>query len=80
MYYVYMLKSVKNTAKTYVGFTTNLKERLQKHNEGGSYYTADHRPWKLISFVGFNEESKALDFEKYLKTGSGYAFAKKRFW
>lgn len=80
MFYVYLLKSLKDPNKTYVGFTTNVKERLQKHNEGGSVYTCDFKPWKLISFIGFDEESKALEFEKYIKSGSGYAFAKKRLW
>jgi len=80
MFYVYLIKSIKNPNKTYVGFTTNVKECLKKHNEGGSIYTSDYKPWKLVSFVGFDEESKAIDFEKYIKSGSGYAFAKKRLW
>ena len=80
MFYVYLLKSLKNPEKTYIGYTNNLKERLRKHNKGGSSYTSDFIPWKLVSFVGFDEEGKALEFEKYIKTGSGYAFAKKRLW
>ena len=80
MYYVYLFKSIKNSAKTYIGYTTNLKERIKKHNEGGSTYTKDDRPWKLVSFHGFDEEIKAIAFEKYIKTGSGYAFAKRRLW
>lgn len=80
MYYVYLIKSLKNPNKTYVGYTTNLKSRLKKHNEGGSVYTSDPRPWKLITYIFFTEKDKALEFEKYLKVGSGYAFAKKRFW
>ena len=80
MFYVYLLKSLKDPNKTYVGFTTNVKERLQKHNDGGSVYTSDYKPWKLISFIGFDEEAKALEFEKYIKSGSGYAFAKRRLW
>jgi predicted GIY-YIG superfamily endonuclease len=80
MYYVYLLQSLSFPDKTYIGFTTNIKERLQKHNEGGSIYTADYRPWRLVSFVGFDRESKAIAFEKYIKSGSGYAFAKRRLW
>lgn len=80
MYYVYLIRSIKNPAKTYIGFTNNIEERLQKHNKGASIYTSDFRPWKLISFISFDEESKALSFEKYIKSGSGYAFAKKRLW
>lgn len=78
MFYIYLFKSVNNPNKTYVGFTTDIKDRLKRHNEGG--YTADYRPWKLVAFVGFDEEAKALEFEKYIKSGSGYAFAKRRLW
>ncbi len=80
MYYVYLLKSLKNPEKTYIGYTTNLKHRLEEHNSGESVYTGDFLPWKLVSFVGFDTKSKALNFEKYIKIGSGHAFAKKHFW
>lgn len=80
MFYVYLLRSTKNPEKTYIGFTSNLEERLKKHNEGGSIHTSDFRPWKLISVVAFTDESKAIKFEKYIKVGSGHAFAKKRLW
>jgi len=80
MYYVYLLRSVNNSQKTYVGYTANLKARLQKHNEGGSVHTAKYRPWRLVVYLAFDSEEKALSFEKYIKVGSGYAFAKKRFW
>jgi putative endonuclease len=56
MYHVYLLKSIKNPNKTYIGFTNTIKERLQKHNEGGSVYTAQDKPWKLVTFVGFDKE------------------------
>ena len=80
MYYVYLIKSLRITDKTYVGYTTNLKERLEKHNSGGSTYTSSYGPWKLVTFLCFDNEVKARSFEKYLKSGSGYAFAKKRLW
>lgn len=80
MFYVYLLRSISNSNQTYVGFTTNIKERLKKHNEGGSIHTEKDKPWKLISLIGFDEESKAIEFEKYIKSGSGYAFAKRRLW
>jgi predicted GIY-YIG superfamily endonuclease len=57
-----------------------LKQRLETHNSGGSIYTEKYRPWKLVMFLGFKEQSKAKEFEKYLKSQSGRAFAKKRFW
>jgi putative endonuclease len=80
MHYVYLIRSIKNPNKTYVGYTTNLEERLNKHNSGGSVYTSSDRPWKLITYLCFDNKTKALDFEKYIKIGSGYAFAKKRLW
>jgi putative endonuclease len=78
MYYVYFLRSIKIPSKTYVGYTLNLDDRLKKHNEGGSVYTAEHRPWKLVTYICFDSLERALAFEKYVKIGSGHAFAKKR--
>ncbi len=80
MYYIYLLRSLKNLSKTYIGYTTNLDQRLETHNSGGSIHTSKDRPWKMVMYLAFDSEQKALDFEKYIKIGSGYAFAKKRFW
>ena len=80
MYYVYLLRSLEAPSKTYIGYTTNLKQRLKAHNSGGSINTKKHRPWKLVTYLAFNNEKKALAFEKYIKQGSGHAFAKKRLW
>ena len=80
MYYVYFLKSINDLTKTYIGHTTNLKQRLEVHNSGGSIYTQQGRPWKLVTYVALDSEEKAIAFEKYVKIGSGYAFVKKRFW
>lgn len=80
MFYVYLLKSIPNPSKTYVGFTTDLRERLYHHNTGGSEFTSGFRPWKLVTVIGFDEETKARAFEQYLKIGSGNAFAKRHLW
>ncbi len=80
MYYVYFLGSIKDSSKTYIGYTTNLKQRLETHNSGGSIHTKNDRPWKLIVYLAFDTEEKAISFEKYIKVGSGHAFARKRFW
>lgn len=80
MYYIYLLRSLKNSSKTYIGYTTDLDARLKKHNEGGSIFTSDFRPWKLITYIAFDSEEKAIQFEKYIKIGSGHAFAQKRLW
>ena len=80
MHYVYLLRSLKNPDKTYIGSTTDLIQRLETHNSGGSIHTKQDRPWKLVMYLAFESETKAREFEKYIKVGSGHAFAKKRFW
>ena len=80
MYYVYIIKSSIFPDRIYVGYTINLKQRLETHNSGGSVYTAKYRPWELILHLEFKNESKAKSFEQYLKSSAGKAFAKKRFW
>lgn len=80
MYYVYLIRSINNPTKTYIGFTNDLDQRMEKHNSGASIYTSDHRPWKLVTYICFDEEAKAMEFEKYLKVGSGHAFAQRRLW
>lgn len=79
-YYVYLIKSIKYPEIVYVGYSTNIKQRLETHNSGGSIYTKDHRPWQLIVCMAFKNIDCAKQFEKYLKSHSGRAFAKKRFW
>ncbi len=80
MYYVYLIRSLNDPSKTYIGYTTDIKQRFEVHNSGGSVHTAKYKPWKLITYLAFDSERKALDFEKYIKVGSGHAFAQKRFW
>lgn len=80
MFYVYFIKSINFPDKKYIGHTDNLKERLETHNSGGSVHTKNHRPWKLIMYLVFTEQNKAKEFEQYLKSQSGRAFAQKRFW
>jgi adenosine/AMP kinase len=53
---------------------------LEKHNNGASIATTDFRPWKLITYIAFDDESKARAFEQYLKVGSGHAFVQRRLW
>lgn len=77
---ILFIYSNNDSSKTYVGYTTNIEQRLETHNSGGSVHTKSFSPWKLVSYVAFDTESKALSFEKYIKAGSGYAFAKKRLW
>jgi putative endonuclease len=78
--YVYLIRSESHPKKSYIGITSNLKKRLIVHNNGGSVHTSKFKPWELVTYVGFSNNSKALEFERYLKTGSGRAFATKRLW
>ena len=80
MFYVYCLISENDPARRYIGFTEDLRERLADHNTGGTGSTSDGRPWKLQGYVAFDSKIKAHAFERYLKSGSGHAFAKKRLW
>ena len=80
MKYVYLIQSISHPNQRYVGLTSNLENRLTAHNYGQSPHTAEFRPWQLVTFTAFVDEAKAAAFEKYLKSGSGRAFAEKRFW
>lgn len=78
MKYVYLLESIEYPDQTYVGLADDLRARLAAHNAGQSKHTAKFKPWRLVTYVAFSEPRKAVDFERYLKTASGRAFAKKR--
>ncbi len=79
MFYVYYLRSQSFPDRTYIGFTENLKQRLEDHNAGKSVYTKDFKPWTLIGFLGFDQELKALKFERHLKTNAGRVFLRRYF-
>ncbi len=76
-YYVYILKCKNN--KLYAGCTCNLKNRIERHNKGYVPATKSLLPIKLITYFAFSDKYTAFNFEKYLKSGSGRAFAKKHF-
>jgi predicted GIY-YIG superfamily endonuclease len=75
---VYILKSVSRSETYYTGVTGDLGERLAKHNAGGVPHTSKYAPWALKTYIAFSSSEKAIAFEKYLKSPSGRAFAKKR--
>ncbi len=76
MYYAYILQSVMDKSY-YTGFTVNLKDRLEQHNQLCSAYSSTKAPFKLIWYSAFLTKEKALNFERYLKSGSGFAFRNK---
>jgi predicted GIY-YIG superfamily endonuclease len=64
-------------AHYYVGVTEDLRARLKKHNAAKSL-TSKFVPWTIKTYIAFSDETQAVAFEKYLKSASGRAFAKKR--
>lgn len=78
MYYVYLLKS-EEFDQIYTGYTDNVEKRIIAHNLGQSPHTKKYKPWKLVAYFAFVEQSSAKEFEAYLKTGSGIAFSRRHF-
>jgi predicted GIY-YIG superfamily endonuclease len=77
-YYVYIIQSLKDPNRFYTGFSEDLDTRLNAHNQSKDPHTAKYKPWKIKTAISFSDRDKALDFERYLKSPSGHAFAKKR--
>jgi predicted GIY-YIG superfamily endonuclease len=80
LYYTYVLESLKRPGTRYIGRTSDLKRRLEQHNSGENRSTYKHRPWELVLYVAFETRLQACCFERYLKSGSGHAFANRHFW
>ena len=80
MHYVYLIRSSRSPAQTYIGLTDDLRQRLKSHNEGANAHTSKFRPWELVCYLAFQSRDRAAQFEKYLKVGSGHAFAHRHLW
>ncbi|MGE5359446.1 MAG: GIY-YIG nuclease family protein [Bacteroidales bacterium] len=78
-HFVYILKSLQPSGRPYVGLTSNVPARLAAHNAGLSPHTARHRPWRVVVCIEFEDEKRARAFERYLKSGSGWAFSRRHF-
>ncbi len=70
MYYVYVLRS-EFDGKLYIGYTTNLGNRIQAHNNGEVTSTKSRRPLELIFYEGYKNMEDAKRRERYLKTAKG---------
>jgi putative endonuclease len=75
--FVYVLKNSDVPPRYYTGMSANVSNRLVEHNEGNNMHTAKYRPWSLDVVVEFADERRAVAFERYLKSGSGLAFAER---
>jgi len=73
-HYVYTLQSLSHPAQIYTGQTSDLRKRLREHNSGKVPHTSKFKPWGIRSATAFPDRTRALDFERYLKSGSGRAF------
>ncbi len=74
-HYVYILQCIAEPMRHYTGCTTDLQDRLRRHNSGDVPHTAKYAPWRIETVIRFSSKEKAHAFEKYLKTGSGCQFA-----
>ena len=66
MYYVYILRSKRFTKQTYIGYTKDLRQRFEQHNQGHSKHTSKFRPWELVFYAAFPDKQLAMEFEDYL--------------
>jgi len=79
VFYVYILRSLEFPGQIYTGCTDDIQKRLLEHNSGKSAHTKRWMPWELQFYAVFTTKTAAYAFERYLKTPSGRAFAKKHF-
>ena len=76
-YYVYMLSDVATHTHHYIGMTENLQARLEKHNSRQVPHTSKFAPWIIDAAIAVRGKMIAAQLERYLKSGSGRAFANK---
>ncbi len=67
MYYLYILYSLKDN-KFYIGFTSNLRKRVQEHQSSKVFATKGRKPLKLVYYEAYLNKKDALKREKYFKT------------
>lgn len=77
-HYAYVIQSQSHPGRYYIGFTENLDDRLRHHNSGAVPSTRPYGPWAYRTCVAFADRTRALEFERYLKTHSGRGFLNKR--
>ncbi|MBI5487054.1 MAG: GIY-YIG nuclease family protein [Deltaproteobacteria bacterium] len=77
MPWVYVIKSVPQPSHHYVGSTRDVRRRLIEHNAGKSPHTSKYAPWRIVLAIWLADAERAFQFERYLKSGSGRAFARR---
>jgi putative endonuclease len=74
---VYIIRSRSEPNRYYTGVTSDVPARLAAHNAGRCKHTSRFMPWEIDVVIEFGDERRAVVFEKYLKSGSGVAFAQR---
>ena len=67
MYYTYILKSLKNN-KYYIGYSSDIDRRLERHNNGKVKYSMIYRPWIIYYFERFEDKRDAILRERQIKS------------
>jgi predicted GIY-YIG superfamily endonuclease len=80
MHYVHLIESESTQGRRYVGYSDDLRQRVAEHNSGKNVSTEAYRPWRLQTYLAFSTKTHALAFERYRKSGSGHAVARRRLW
>jgi predicted GIY-YIG superfamily endonuclease len=80
VHYVYLLCSESAPQQRYIGLTDDVQARLASHNSGANPHTAKFKPWRLVGYVALEARERAVALERYLKHGSGHAFANRHLW
>jgi putative endonuclease len=75
MFYVYVLHSETDLG-LYIGYSTDLRRRLEEHRQGLAFATSFRGPWRLIYYEAYVEAEDAQGRERYLKSGAGRRFLK----
>ena len=73
-YFTYIIYS-ENSDMYYIGSTSNLDDRLARHNSDRSKFTKNKGPWKLVAVKEFSSRSDAYNYEMKLKSFKNSAFA-----
>ena len=71
MFYVYFLKSRSFPGQTYIGYSSDLKQRIKMHNASLVFSTKPYVPWELIFYEAYKNRFDAKRRETYFKTTKG---------
>jgi putative endonuclease len=75
----YILENEADRERFYTGLRLDLREHVKNHNSSRVRHTLKWRPWRLKGYIAFSDRARATEFERYLKSASGRAFAKNHF-